>query len=244
MDKKKVLADHKQIGKKYIPPMAQLGFSEILWTDKLVPELLWLGLLNDAHGLQAGADLAISLAKAATKTWKNGHKKLFASTSSFSALDDGQRTLIAADLKSSDKLNPIRSAIKPLAALYPKCPLGFLFDDVPEFGEGTHIMDSFKASLDRMFYRWEKPATMAQANAVYIAFVTDILKVRKGLSLANFLAIEKFPDTEESKRVASGVRCAVSMFFSPPHYDDSSSWPAYFWDRGFKIEPCILENLS
>jgi len=46
-----VLADHKKVGKKFIPPfIATLGpIQEVLWVNDLVPDLIWLELLNSEH---------------------------------------------------------------------------------------------------------------------------------------------------------------------------------------------------
>jgi hypothetical protein len=57
------------------------------------------------------------------------------------------------------------------------------------------------------------------------------------VSLANFPEIEKYPDTPESERVGSGVRAAIISFFGSS-YDLSSTWPAYFWNRGLELESC------
>ncbi len=242
--KKPILGDHQRIGKRFIPPFAKLGFTEISWVETLLPELLWLGLLNDHHGLAKGADLAITLARAAVSTWTQERKKLFAASSSFTALDRAQQKAVVASLASSGHLDDIQAGLVPLPLFYPECPLNFIFEQAPAVPDAGALLARFKESLDRQFDRWDKPATMVQANMVYIAFVTDVLKVMKGLSLANFPAIETFPETEESKRVASAVRCTVSSFFAPPHYDNASPWPRYFWSQGFSIEPCSLEHLA
>jgi hypothetical protein len=73
-----------------------------------------------------------------------------------------------------------------------------------------------------------------QANGVYIAFVTGKLQVARGLSLANFPAIEKYPETEESRRVASGVRMVVNMFIGMAR-QSPNDWQKYFWNRGLEL---------
>jgi hypothetical protein len=82
-----------------------------------------------------------------------------------------------------------------------------------------------------------------QANGVYIAFVTGKLQVAPGLSLANFPAIEKYPETEESRRVASGVRMAVNMFIGMAE-QSPNDWQKYFWNRGLELEPCELAPIE
>jgi hypothetical protein len=60
---RRILANHKQVGKRFIPPfVATLGpLSEVRWVDDVLPELLWLALLNHQHGWKDGADLCLVL---------------------------------------------------------------------------------------------------------------------------------------------------------------------------------------
>ena len=139
----------------------------------------------------------------------------------------------------------MQKALTPFDIFYHECPLNFLFKDtLPSQNNREVILNQFKLALSKMFDRWDKPGTFMQANAVYIAFVTDKLKVAKGISLANFPAVEEFPKTEESKRIASSARGVVNMFFAPQSYDTSSPWPKYFWKKGLKLEPCKFSMLD
>lgn len=236
--KSPVLADHRQVGKKFIPPfVAQLGpIGEVRWVNDLVPELLWVGLLNDEHGLKTGADLTLRLAKAAVRVRASETREWFAVASAYTRLDQSQRTAVRADLESSGVLEPIRIALQPLKDFYPNCPLNFLFDGATSEGDGS--LERLKNVVSVMFDRWNIPTTFVQANAVYIAFVTDILKVAKGLALANFPAIEQFPQTEESQKVAASTRATVSSMYMQFKDDDSETWIASFWARGLELERC------
>ena len=43
-----VLEDHKRIGKRFVRPVLQLGpLEQAAWIDRLLPELLWICILND-----------------------------------------------------------------------------------------------------------------------------------------------------------------------------------------------------
>jgi hypothetical protein len=234
-----VLGDHKKIGKKFVPPfIATLGpLQEVRWVNDLVPELIWIALLHEKHGLQAGADLARQLALAAVGARETKPKKWFAAASAFAGLDAAERGAILATLHASNALAAIRDAVRPLAALYTDVPLRFLFDG--ELPTDDAMLPPFKGVLESMFDRWNSPATFVQATAVYIAFTTDMLKVMKGLALSNFPAIEQFPNTEESKRVAGAIRSTVSMFEGQFKDAASAAWISYFWSRGLELEPCV-----
>ena len=45
-------------------------------------------------------------------------------------------------------------------------------------------LEDFKGFLTQMIGKYNQLATLSQANAIYIAFATDMLKVVKGSSLA------------------------------------------------------------
>ncbi|MEK6765701.1 MAG: hypothetical protein AABY49_05670 [Planctomycetota bacterium] len=245
-ERSQILSDHKRIKKKLVPPILQIGkFHEVKWVDYILPELLWLGLLNEFHGLKLGAELGLSLANAANKLNNQPKKECFAVISSYTIFSQEQKSEIIKKLKSSNELELLQKALTPFDIFYHECPLNFLFKDtLPSQNNREVILNQFKLALSKMFDRWDKPGTFMQANAVYIAFVTDKLKVAKGISLANFPAVEEFPKTEESKRIASSARGVVNMFFAPQSYDTSSPWPKYFWKKGLELEPCKFSMLD
>ena len=238
----KVLADHTKVGKKFIPPfVAILGpLGEVRWVNDLVPELVWLALLSNKHGLKAGADLARQLALATIDARGAKPKKWFAVASAYAELDASEQKAVLAKLEEDGALEQIREALSPLLALYPQCPLSFLFTDIPQSEDSS--LEEFKQVLASIFDRWDTPGTFVQAMAVYIAFVTDMLKVAEGLALANFPAIEEFPKTEESQRVASSARSVVSTFYGNSKDDQSAAWISYFWKRGLELDECEFET--
>jgi len=249
MQKKQVLSDHKKIGKRFIPPFMQMGdFHDIAWKWITLPELLWLGLLNHSCSLKEGADVALSLAKAAVQTSQSRPKKWRAPMSSYSLLTEAQQKEILGILRSAGSLNSLRNPLTPLVAFYPKCPIAFLFEDnPPSVGDSTMTLEDFKNFLTQMYEKYNQLATLTQANAVYIAFATDMLKVVKDSSLADFPAIANFPNTEQSKRVAAGVYASIpaliGAFLDQNFQGKPSDWSAYFWNRGLEIEPCICPEV-
>ena len=56
--KKTVLSGHKKVGSKFIPPFAQIGqFSEISYINVVLPEIIWMGLVQDTLGVRGCVDL-------------------------------------------------------------------------------------------------------------------------------------------------------------------------------------------
>ena len=56
MVRKKVLQDHKQRGKTLIPPVTHMlgPLREVSWVKTILPELLWVALIQDRYGHHMG----------------------------------------------------------------------------------------------------------------------------------------------------------------------------------------------
>lgn len=242
---KKMLSDHKQIGKRFIPPWLDFtgtdvnSLEKISWINCRLPELLWLGLLNKYHGLKIGAELAVSLAKTTNNVCDDSEKKLFASISSFTFLSSEQKKQIVLKLDDQNHLESLQKALLPFFYFYPKCPLNFLYENISQTAQNTKkLLEEFKELLSNLYDRHDQPATLVQANAVYIAFALKMILVNKGLALANFPEVANYPRTEESKKVAAAVQTTCPILFNDTFYDKTSFWPSYFWNRGLEIEKC------
>jgi hypothetical protein len=61
----RLLSDHTREGKVLKPPLSRLPLRETSWVERTMPELLWIGLLQEVHGLAYGVDLSLALAEAA-----------------------------------------------------------------------------------------------------------------------------------------------------------------------------------
>jgi hypothetical protein len=238
-----ILSDHQRVGKRFIPPfMHMLGrFQEVKWVDVPLPELFWLALLNDRHGFACGAELSVEVARAAISVLASEKKIWFGPISAYGTIGGAQRNEFIASLRCQSHLEDLKSAIAPLVALYPECPLAFIFEgEQPEENKDQHL-SKLKLIIASLFDKTKKEATLMQASAIYIAFATDMLVVSPEVSLANFPAISDYPHTDETKRIGGAVRACINSFFRMS-YDNSSVWPSYFWNRGLEIDQCAFET--
>lgn len=238
-----VLSDHKRVGKRFIPPFVHTlgGLQEVKWVDVPLPELLWLALLNHRYGLKRGAELAVAVARAASGTLATAKKVWFGAISAFGMIDGEQQRAVVKTLTSQDDLDDLKIAFSGLVALYPQCPLAFLFQGELPKGQRSDQLSQLRVILADLFDKRTKPATLMQANAMYIAFATDMLIVSSETALANFPAVSDYPYTDEAKRVGASIRASIITFFGTS-YDNASSWPRYFWNRGLEIDECLLRT--
>ncbi len=249
--RKPVLADHRKVGKDFLPPLLQLTrVQKIGWRDFMLPELIWLGLLNSEYGLRKGSELALMLAKTSQEVANQEGNTWYAPISAYASLSEDVVKGITDRLGESDSLDEIREGLSLLVALYPECPLSVFFDKAPHGieadNEGSRsLLDEFKQFLSSFLNKYEKLGTLAQANAVYIAFVTEKLKVVRGVSgLEDFPLVADFPDTEASRRVAASIYPAINSLMGIDASEIAhTSWSRYFWNRGLELERCSINQV-
>ena len=226
-----VLADHKRVGKRFIPLMAQLGISDVRWIESLSPEFLWIALLHDRLGFARGAEVARLVAHAFKET--DSSVGWCAAMSSFSKLAESARPRFIAAVRKTGVADELASALGALHAHYPAHPLAFA---LPADANGD--LSSFKRVVGSLLgSRSDVDAMRTQATAVYLAFTGGWLKILADSALADFPEVERYPETDKSQLVASSVRAALNGLTTQM---PTSEWPRYFWNRGLELEPCSL----
>ena len=233
-DKKKqkpkaVLADHKRVGKRFIPPMAQLGMSDVRWVESLAPEFLWLALLHDRLGFSRGAEVARLVAEA----FKSVAPSLgwCGAMSTFEQLPETARPSFVSALATRRLQDELGRALGGLHVHYPSHPLAFA---MPEEARGD--LSSLKRVVASLIeWRSDAEAMRAQATAIYMAFTGGWLHIRADSALADFPEVERYPDTEKSQLVASSVRATLNVLTIQIA---ATNWPRYFWNRGLELEAC------
>ena len=228
---------HKRIGKRLVPPFSELGpLKEVSWVDEVLPELLWIGLLNAEHGIETGAHVCAEVTKAAKPELEVLDRNAFLClASSFGLFGQDHLVRIRRRLESAGVLSDLQVAVSPLCVAYPKCPLAGLVHGTDDLERATA---QIRRILSSLFNRWGEAATFVQIHAVYMAFIQGRLFVARETSLANFRAVGAYPHTEESRKIAAACRDSVNMLLkdSPPH--SATSWSGYFWNRGLELEKC------
>lgn len=237
------LSDHVREGKTFRPPLSRLPLRETSWVKLTMPEFLWIGLLQEAHGLAHGVDLSLSLAEAAMQAKQGAASpQWFVDTSSYAILQEGEWREVQRTLVEIDKLTDIQLALAPLVHFYPGCPYAHLFKDRPtEFPKETKVLKSFKTVLESLYSKQDRAATLVQGTAVYVALVTGKVTLTENVSFGNLEALTDYPQTDESQKVGASVRAMCNFLIGSSSEKSGTNWVEYFWDRGFELEPCDYE---
>jgi hypothetical protein len=130
----KILRDHKKVGQRLIPPLNQFmgsRLTEVSWTSRTLPELLWIGLIQRGMGVGPGMKLITSVARAARLMHPGPDHRLFATISNFAILSESEGDQLRANLSKAGELSLIQECLDPLVSWYPECPLNLFFMQVP-----------------------------------------------------------------------------------------------------------------
>jgi hypothetical protein len=234
--KKRVLQDHKKVGQRFIPPFIEKipNLQEVSYLKEILPEILWIELLSHQVGGPKGVELSLEIARAAATLRPEGHMWL---CSEYRKLDTTLQKKVIDSLTNTEEISKL---ISPLVICYPECPLSFLClpVDLKEGNPSSHV-DLISRVITELYDRRSPRATMMQAGAVYIAFCTDKLQVNAGTPLADFPAIENYPSTDSSRRVAASVRTFLT---ATGMIEQDLNWARYFWNLGYQLSPCKLKS--
>src|SRR5690349_6934423 len=130
--KKKLLGDHKQVGKKFYPPAARIGLTEIHYVDHILPEIAWIGYFIERFGILRGVDLAISFIETAWITPGLQDNRELTLVSFFRRITADQWQEFGKRLKAKDTFLECLDVLAPFVRCYPKDnPFRGLFEQPP-----------------------------------------------------------------------------------------------------------------
>jgi len=102
--RRRVLEGHHRHGKRFVPPLLEyMDLIETPWLDNILPELLWIALMNSRFGIKRGTELCVELAKAATSCTGND-QGAFAFMSEYGRLKPNEQHRVKAQLTYSGAL--------------------------------------------------------------------------------------------------------------------------------------------
>lgn len=237
-EKKEVLKGHKKVGSKFIPPMMQLpNWSEISYVNQILPEIMWMGLLNDRYGYREGIKLASNFAKRAFELRETDKHINFTLVSNFNQLSSGKKAELLRGLEADSTLAQYRDSLSPLTRLYDNFPLSFIGQSEDELSN-VHLVDAIKVCIEKHIDKYETPSLIIQANVLHIRASTGGLKIALHIDFPNLNALIESPDSEEARRAAGFVRISAMQELMPSGEQRSDDWSRSFWNQGYKIDKC------
>lgn len=239
--KKRILTDHKKIGKILKPPLTTLNInSDLSWIDSLIPEVIWISLLLDCYGLSVGTEISIEIVKTVTK-YEQSDFRILAFLSAYETLPDNTKRSIKDEIKKAGLLEQIQHCYKSFAWFYPMFPLSFLLNKKTLKKDlDVDYLEHFKAVLTELVDKRSQLSTFTIATVVYSQATLGRIVITKDSPLLKFPEIQDYPQTEISRIMASSARALINGVYGMYMEDKNTSWPTNFWNRGIELEKCII----
>ncbi len=239
-----VLENHKRVGKKLIPPLIQYSNMEgISWQEKILPEIIWIGLLIEKLGLSQTAEICTIIAEVTHAHYKK-NIPIVAFASSYSGISKKFKDKLLKKLKEKKMLSVLSDALSSFIKLYPKCPLKFLVTSKSKGKVKASVkyetLQYFKDCLRKYDTRRDKPAMLMQGTAFFMVCLSGKLKFFSHIQIPDPNDLLDYPMTEESRKTASSIRCQVTSMCGINTDRESSAdiWCRYFWEISFKLDKC------
>jgi hypothetical protein len=178
--KKKILDGHKKVGSKFIPPMLQLGITEISYVNQILPEIIWMGLINEKYGFRDGLDIVTKITELAFSLKETSHFVNFSLASSYNSLSEDRKRMLVEKLKATSYLDILQVSLAPIVILYCEFPLSFI--GAPSHFEQADIIQAMKTTVKNCLDKYDTPSLAIQTNVLYLRgkmgglFILQILK--------------------------------------------------------------------
>jgi hypothetical protein len=240
----KVLGSYQRVGTKFVPPLLQsFKFDYVGWSNQTMPELIWWDVLADKVSLRFSATVAEEIAKYFKA--KNKQDCWWAFISDYSHISDEDAQELKAHLSDVNVFPQMAASLNDFLYLYPDCPISKLFDLRPTGLVDPGYLPRFENRLGKLEDKRSRSGVLVQAQAIYMAFISGRLHVKADLALADFPAVENYPNTEKSIEVGASICAAVNMLAGTalPKYPDDV-WVQYFWKRSLELRSLDFSSLG
>jgi hypothetical protein len=242
---KKLLSDHKQIKKKFIPPLKHRveGLEEVFWSNDVLPELIWIAIINERLGIIRGTEVISSFISDSFAVKKWNHPIDFAFISSFKLFNGEEKSILLNRVNRAEYNNDLKLGLEDFCLLYAENPLEFLHDSSTYKFSEKFVLTLKKIIADN-FDRRSQGAMITQTVAYY-----SILRSGKHHYPSNFNhpdlnAIINGFESEKAKESVGIVRNLINSSFLMLSKYVGNEWVKYFWNSGMKIEIPIIDTFS
>jgi Family of unknown function (DUF5677) len=249
LEDKRVLADHVRKKKKLQPPIrAMMGesYQPYSWAHQVVPEILWIAILQQGIGMKSGVDFIVALILEAEGLCSVEPKPMFAKITSFELLNDDQKTALIEFISKHPDYNSAINAMQPFFLLLPNSPLNFLRNGTETISQ-EEATKSIYEIMPRLYDRGSRVAVLAMATSIYIELRQGKLEMSQEMSekvFADLRAIDSYPNTENSRRAGSSIRAMAPMIFlhkgEGEDNERAEAWRILFWDQIGAFGECEL----
>lgn len=240
MKKSKIMDGHKKIGKKFVAPMMQLpNLKCVGYVDNILPELIWIGLINEEIGFVPGARFIEKIFRSINTIDSKETLHNFAYASSFEKLSIENKILLISKFEELDILNDLKKYIAPLTLLYDNFPLNFIGPPLTVFSK-EYLIKKIFSCVDKCRDKYSVPGLVLIGSHMIFRLVTGRIKFAQDMKIPDFNTIISNPDSDEAKLAAGFLRSSILTDY--PMAQLNNNWPKFFWNHNYKLSPCLVSN--
>ena len=236
----KVLADHKKVGTRFVPPMIhQFNLQETSWSRNAAPHLFWVGL-HKTHGLGKTLEIVHALAQDAVQFSNEKIKPFAIVLGELDALNESMKAQLrgAASLRRHRQL--IVGSVGCALRIYPNFPLRFLMGDGDKLPPIDQSFSTMRELFAELMDKSTRTTVLVQACTLSAAMSCGHHDGCSGLKLANLAPIEPLSRHVGVPELAAGVRSAVAMMAKDSSYSLRDGVRPFGNGIGMKIlVPCL-----
>lgn len=236
--RKKALDGYVRKGKKFISPLKALtNLRSYGYVDDLLPELLWIGLINDHCGYKTGRDVLECCVKA-SESW-DAEPKNYALQSSFIDLTENQKEEIVNSWKSSSLLEPVQFSLAPLVLLFQEFALRFV-GPPPQAIPVESLVSRLERVVSLVSDKYEAPGVMLHGALMMNNLIAGRIHFASHIEIPDFNAVLDRPQSDDARRAGSFLRASAMAqigFKEPPR-----EWARYFWNTSYRLVKCEGES--
>lgn len=235
---RKPLADHVRVGKKFIPPLKRLkGLLEVRYDLDILPEIIWMGLVNDEFGIQQGTEIIARFCEIAYATCPDQGVQVYTFAGDYSCIGPECQARIVSELQKEGLLRPLSVALAPLAQLYDGFPLGFLMDDKCKASD-KDLVSIMRVCVERHSDKYKTPSLVIQADVLYVQGLIGKLLFPKDMEVPDLNSLIERPNSDAAAKTAAFVRSGVLNMLATPDGLRKNDWGSRFWNQNLSIDAC------
>ncbi len=231
----KVLGGHKQDKKRIVMNWGfGKDFTQVSYTDLVLPEIVHIAMIHDAHGWTDGVPLALKFLELAAGLMPAGGLPI---ASHIGGLDATMQKQLIASMKEEGILEKISLALSPLSLSYTDWPLAFIQAHPMERDQA---IEHVEICVGRHLHRHFVPSGIALADLMWWSINAGKLHYPADMEFPDFNMMLTEPESDIGQKARTDAWLHALGLFSYPGSEIDRTWADRFWIESAKLSECYV----
>lgn len=221
--------------------MMQLNVdTSVSYVKHVLPELVWIGLLNERNGYVKSARIQEIIYQSSDEIIDDESHNNFALISTYTKLNSEQKDSLIESFKEADILIELQNSFAPIILLYDESPISFIGPPTTTFSL-DYLHSELKKCVGKIIDKYNTPGIVLLGSILLSSLVTKKIFFSKDIDIPDLNSVYMSPESDEAKRAAGFIRSGAQAQFGMTEV--SPDWAKHFWQRNLEISDCeFIEN--